>query len=156
MQNRSSIDACLALKRVAVIGVSRAPRDFSRLLFREFVKRGYDAVPVNRNTAEIEGRRCCAAVSEVVPAAEWALIMTAPDGAAAAVRECADAGIRRVWLYRATGQGAATEEALRACADRAVEVADGCPFMFFRAPGFPHNIHAVLLKLLGRYPRAAC
>ena len=34
----------LSLKRIAVVGVSRNPKDFTRSLFREFVRRGYDVV----------------------------------------------------------------------------------------------------------------
>ena len=37
----------LGHKRLAVIGVSRNSKDFSRVLFHEFLKRGYDAIPVH-------------------------------------------------------------------------------------------------------------
>jgi predicted CoA-binding protein len=47
--SRSSIDAFLASKRIAFIGLSHNPKDFSRHLFREFVEHGYDVVPVNPN-----------------------------------------------------------------------------------------------------------
>ncbi len=51
MTTRREIDGFLALKRVAMVGVSRDPRDFSRMLFREMKKRGYDMVPVNPGAA---------------------------------------------------------------------------------------------------------
>jgi len=44
----------LSQKRLAFVGVSRQPKDYSRALFREFGARGYDAVPVNPAIAEIE------------------------------------------------------------------------------------------------------
>ena len=37
----------LAQRRIALVGVSRNPRDLSRTLFRELRRRGYDVVPVN-------------------------------------------------------------------------------------------------------------
>ena len=56
MTERQLIDDFLAQKRIAVVGVSRNPRDFTRTMFNEFIRRGYDAVPVNPNAAEIDGR----------------------------------------------------------------------------------------------------
>ena len=58
MSSIEQIQDFLDHKRVAVVGVSRESRDFSRGLFREFVKRGYDMVPVNPDSKEIEGRQC--------------------------------------------------------------------------------------------------
>jgi len=47
MTTLQDIQSFLDLKRLAVVGVSRNPTDFTRVLFREFRNRGYDAVPVN-------------------------------------------------------------------------------------------------------------
>jgi predicted CoA-binding protein len=152
MPDRGLIEECLECKRVAVIGVSRTPTHFSRTLFRELLRRGYDAVPVNPGAGEIEGRRCWPSVAEVSPAVEWALVMTGPKSAPDAVRECAGAGIHRIWLYRAAGKGAATDEALRACDQEGLAAASGCPFMFFPGTGFPHKFHALVLKIVGKYP----
>ncbi|NIT57061.1 MAG: CoA-binding protein, partial [Aliifodinibius sp.] len=38
------------------IGLSRDPKHFSRSLFKEFLKHGYEPVPVNPNSDEIEGK----------------------------------------------------------------------------------------------------
>ena len=35
----------LGQKRIALVGLSRDPRDFSASLLRELVRRGYDVVP---------------------------------------------------------------------------------------------------------------
>ncbi|MFB3827293.1 MAG: CoA-binding protein [Bryobacteraceae bacterium] len=141
---RALIKEFLAGKRVAVIGVSRSERDFSRILFREMVRRGYDAVPVNPAAVEIEGRRAFANVAEVTPAVDWALVMTAAGLRENIVRECASAGIPRVWLFGTTP---------RTCHDAGVQAVSGCPFMFFPRPGFPHNFHGFLLRLAGLYPK---
>ena len=47
MSSMQMIQDFLGQKRLAVVGVSRQPKDFSLALFREFRKRRYDAVPVN-------------------------------------------------------------------------------------------------------------
>jgi hypothetical protein len=43
---RERIEDFLSQKRLAVVGVSRQPEDFTLGLFRESCRRGYDVVPV--------------------------------------------------------------------------------------------------------------
>jgi predicted CoA-binding protein len=92
--NLSAIREFLDCKRIAVIGVSRNPRHFSRIMFRELAKRGYDVVPVNPNVEEIEGCRSYPAASRIEPAPEAALLMTPRPESAAAVADCALPGRR--------------------------------------------------------------
>ncbi len=137
----------LAQKRIAVVGVSRNPSDYSRMLFREFRKRGYDAVPVTPQAEEIEGVRSFARVQDITPGVDAALVLTAPRITGAIVRDCADAGIARVWL-RKDVQGAAGF-----CRSRGIAVIAGqCPFMFLPGAGGVHRLHGFLLKIVGRYP----
>src|ERR1035441_3344310 len=44
----------LGQKRLAIVGVSRQPKDFSRAVLREFREKGYDAVPVNPAAREMD------------------------------------------------------------------------------------------------------
>jgi predicted CoA-binding protein len=46
------IEDFLAQKRIALVGLSRQPKDFSVMLFEELCRRGYDVVPVNPGAAE--------------------------------------------------------------------------------------------------------
>ena len=73
------------------------------------------------------------------------------------VRDGAEAGIRRVWLYRAAGKGAASPEAVDFCRGNGILVVEGyCPYMFLPGAAFPHRAHGFLMKLAHRYPwRAA-
>jgi len=61
------IEDFLAQKRIAMAGISRDPANFSLKLFEELCRRGYDVVPVNPNTAEVQGRRCFARVQDIHP-----------------------------------------------------------------------------------------
>jgi predicted CoA-binding protein len=74
MTSRKAIDEFLAQKRLAVVGVSRTARDYSRLVYREFRSRGYQAVPVNPNAAEVEGERCYPAVGDIDPSVDQLLL----------------------------------------------------------------------------------
>src|ERR1051326_8655137 len=101
-----SIQDFLAQKRLAFVGISRDPKDFSTTLFREFVKRGYDVVPVNPNAHEILGKQSFPRVQEITPPVDSVLVMTSAEAAETVVADCVAANVRRVWLYRATGTGA--------------------------------------------------
>jgi hypothetical protein len=84
-----------------MVGVSRDPKDFSRQLFRDLCARGYDMVPVNLRADEVEGRDSYQCLQVIRPAVEGALLMTSPQATEAVVRDCVEAGIRNVWMYRA-------------------------------------------------------
>jgi uncharacterized protein len=144
----------LSRKRIAVVGVSRNPKDFTRSLFREFVGRGYDVVPVNPGVCQLEGRPCYACLSDVDPPVEAALLLTTPAVTDSVVRDCADAGVSRVWMYRGAGAGAVSRQAVCFCESRGMSVVAGeCPFMFFPDAGFPHQWHAKIRQWRGNYPR---
>jgi predicted CoA-binding protein len=151
MATLDQIKTFLATERLVIAGVSRNSGDFSRLLFREFLRRGYDAVPVHPAGGEIEGRACFARLQEVVPPVDAVLLMTSPAATEQVVRDCAKAGVKRVWMYRASGAGAVSSQAVDYCESRGIEVIAGeCPMMFFNDTGFLHRLHGFIRKITGR------
>jgi hypothetical protein len=149
-----TIEDFLAQKRIAMVGVSRNPKDFSAELFEEFRKRGYDMVPVNPNAHEVLGQPCFAHVQEIQPPVHAALLMTTGEVTDAVVSDCAAAGIRRVWMYRAAGKGAVTEKAVAFCREHGIDVVPGqCPFMFLPGAGGVHKFHGFIRKIFGGYPK---
>lgn len=143
----------LAQPRIALVGLSRDPKDFSRLLFREMCQRGYDMVPVNPAAGELENRRCFARVQDIFPRPDGALIMTDPGETEGVARDCAQAGVRRIWMHRGGGQGAVSQQAVNFCRDDGMLLVDGyCPLMFLPGTSFVHGVHGFILKLLGGYP----
>lgn len=148
-----TIEEFLAQKRIAMIGISRDPKDFSALLFSELQRHGYDVVPVNPKASEVMGRPCFARVQDIQPTVDGALLMTTPEVTDAVISDCAAAGIRRIWMYRAGGTGAVSEKAITFCQEHGIQVVPGeCPFMFLRAGGV-HKFHGFLRKIFGKYPK---
>src|ERR1051326_2658630 len=107
--SRVVIEDFLAQKRIAFVGVSRNASDFSRQLWSELKRRGYDLIPVNPDATEIDGVASMPAVTSIQPRPDAALLLVPPQITNRVVRECAEAGIRRVWMNRGGGQGAVRE-----------------------------------------------
>lgn len=146
----------LGQRRLALVGVSREAKDFSRGLFRELLARGYDVVPVNPNGGTMEGRVAVPRVLDVRPPVDGALVLTPPEATERVVRECAAAGVRRVWLHRGAGRGAVSEEAVAFCREQGIAVVAGeCPYMFLPKAGLFHRLHGLLRRLERRGPSTA-
>ena len=144
----------LAQKRFAFVGVSRQPRDFSRMLFREFQKRQFQPVPVHPQASEIEGVKCFARVADIEPPVDSVLLMTPAAANANLAQECAAAGIKRVWFYRGGLAGAASATALQICEANGMRAIPGeGPFMFFEGTSWLHRFHGLVKKITGAYPR---
>jgi uncharacterized protein len=150
----ASINEFMARRRLALVGVSRDSKAFSRALMREFIAKGYDVVPVNRSGGDIEGRTAATSVCQVSPAVETALLMTPAAETRAAVEDCAQAGVKFVWMYRATGKGAVDPQAAAWCRERGIEVVEGeCPLMFLQGGAWYHHVHGFVKKIVGAYPK---
>jgi hypothetical protein len=70
------------------------------------------------------------------------------------VRDCAAAGVPRVWFYRAIGDGAVSEQALKACDESGIAAVPGeCPFMFLAGGSWIHGVHRFCRKMVGTFPQ---
>jgi uncharacterized protein len=146
--------AFLAIKRLAVVGVSRNERDFSRAIVRELCARGYDVVAVNPLLAPAPELAACARVQDVVPPPEAALLLVPHARAEEAVRDCLVARVKRVWFHRGAGEGSASEAALALCRANGVAVVQGlCPLMALPGTGFPHRLHGLVRRAFARDAR---
>ena len=153
MVEMATVRDFLAQKRFAFVGVSRQPKDFSRALFREFQSRNYQPIPVHPEAAEIEGVHCFARLAEVQPPVDGVLLMTSPSVSNVLVQQCVDAGVKRIWFYRATGQGSSTPASLAMCEANGIAAIPGeCPFMFFEGTQWIHRFHGIVKKITGAYP----
>ena len=155
MSRMSVIEDFLSQQRIAIVGVSRNPKDFSRTLLRELQSRGYNAIPVSPEVKSIDGEVCFSHLQDIHPAPDAAILMTSPGVTQQVVRDCAEAGVSKIWMYRAgTTGGSVSEEAIRFCESNAMAVVPGeCPFMFLPATGWFHRVHGFIRKITGHYPQ---
>jgi uncharacterized protein len=151
---RKQVDDFLALRRIAFVGISTNPKAFSRGLWHELEKRGYEVVPVNSAVTELDGTPVHARIQDIQPPVQGALLMTAPKVTEQIVRDCAEVGIRSVWMYRSMGVGSVSQKAIEFCEANGISVVAGqCPYMFLpKSPVF-HQLHALGKRLAGSYPK---
>jgi predicted CoA-binding protein len=153
---RREIHDFWALKRLAVVGVSRDPKHFSNVIWQELRQRRYDVVPVNPNAAELDGQPCYARVQDIQPPVEGVVIMTPPAVTEQVVHDCVDAGVTHVWMHRGAGggSGAVSPTAVEYCRSHGVDVVPGfCPYMFLPDTSFFHGLHGFVRKVTGSYPK---
>jgi predicted CoA-binding protein len=145
----------LARKRIAVTGVSRNPGSHgSNVVYRRLRERGYQVFAINPHAGQVEGDRAYPDLRSIPGGVEAVVIATRPDRAMATVRECADLGIRQVWMHRAVGTGSVSEEAAAWARQSGLRViAGGCPLMFDPAADGGHKVMRSVLTLTGKVPR---
>jgi len=145
----------LAGKRMAVTGVSRHPKNHgSNVVYQRLRERGYDVFAVNPNADEVEGDRCYHDLHSIPGGVDAVVIATRPEIAEETMRECADLGIRHVWMHRGPGGGSVSEAAADYGRQRGIAVIDGgCPCMFGPTADLGHKAMRVVFTLSGNVPR---
>jgi uncharacterized protein len=145
----------LASRRVAVTGVSRRPKNHgSNVVYQRLRGRGYEVFAVNPNAEEVEGDRCYRDLRSIPGGVDAVVIATRPELAEQTMRECAELGIRHVWMHRGPGAGSVSKAAADYGRQRGIAVIDGgCPCMFGPTADRGHKAMRVVLTLTGNVPR---
>jgi uncharacterized protein len=132
----------LASKRVAVTGVSRHPESHgSNAVYRRLRDRGYEVFAVNPNAKEVEGDRSYPDLKSIPRGVEAVVIATRPEFAQDTMRECAELGIKHVWMHRGPGAGSVSQAATDYGRQHGITVIDGgCPLMFGPTADLGHKV----------------
>ena len=143
---KEAASAFLANSRVAVTGVSRTPNTHgSNNVYRRLRERGYDVFAVNPNAGQVEGDRSYPDLKSIPGGVEAVVIGTRPEIAERTMHECAELGIKHVWMHRGPGAGSVSAAATDYGRQRGITVIDGgCPLMFGPTADFGHRVMRVL------------
>ncbi|MGH8834405.1 MAG: CoA-binding protein, partial [Actinomycetes bacterium] len=96
----------LANRRIAVTGVSRTPENHGgNIVYQRLRDRGYQVFAVNPNADTVEGDECYHDLKSIPGGVEAVVIATRPEIAEQTMRECAELGIKQVWMHRSFGAG---------------------------------------------------
>ena len=145
---KEAATAFLANRRIAVTGVSRKPEDHgSNTVYRRLRDRGYEVFAVNPNADEVEGARSYHDLKSIPGGVDAVVIATAPDKAEGTMRECAELGVKQVWMHRSYGSGSVSGAATVYGREHGITVIDGgCPLMFDPTADFGHKVMRVIYR----------
>jgi predicted CoA-binding protein len=155
MRIAEAASAFLANRRIAVTGVSREAKGHgSNVVYQRLRDRGFEVFAVNPNAAEVEGDTCYPDLASIPGGIDAVVIGTRPEIAEQTMRECAELGIKHVWMHRGPGAGSVSESAAAYGRERGISVIDGgCPCMFEPTADLGHRVMRLVLTLNGNVPR---
>jgi uncharacterized protein len=132
----------LGKKRIAVTGVSRTPKAHgSNNVYKRLRERGYQVSAVNPNASVVEGDTCYPDLRSIPGGVDAVVIGTRPELADATMRECAELGIKHVWMHRGPGAGSVSDAATAYGRREGIAVIDGgCPCMFDPTADLGHKL----------------
>lgn len=151
-----SIEDFLAQKRIAVAGVSRDDRHHpvGNLIHRRLKRTGHEVFAVNPHLPAFDGDRCYPGVGSIPGGVDGIVIVTRPEITERIVRDCVDAGVRRVWMHQSVTSGTSvSSSAVEYCRQHDVQVIAGaCPMMFGPGVDVGHTCMRWMLRLTGGLP----
>jgi predicted CoA-binding protein len=140
--------AFLTNERVAVTGVSRTPANHgSNTVYKRLRERGYQVFAVNPNATQVEGDPSYPNLKSIPGGVQAVVIATRPEFAEDTMRECAELGIKQVWMHRGPGAGSVSATATQFGREHGITVIDGgCPLMFEPTADFGHKVMRVIYR----------
>lgn len=138
----------LSLEKYAVAGVSRDPKKFGHVMFKDLRKKGMDVVPVNPKAETIDGVKCFSSVSELPPQIKGLIFMTPKEETLSVAREAIAHGITDLWIQ----QGAESKSVIAALENENVNLIHNQCIMMFWKPSGIHSFHRFLKKIFGGLP----
>lgn len=150
MVTKKMIDDFLAPKKLVMAGVSRNPKKFGYTAFKHLIDNGYEVIPINPNTSEIEQIKCYPDVKSVPGEIENLFIVTPKSQTSEIVNQAKEKGVKRIWIQ----QMAESKDALEIAKNAGIEtISNKCIFMFAEPVTGPHKFHRFFVKLFGNYPK---
>ncbi|HWR40054.1 MAG TPA: CoA-binding protein [Patescibacteria group bacterium] len=122
----SEVEEMLSLKNWAVVGATDNKEKFGYKIFKVMKEAGYNVIPVNPGISEILGDRCYAALKDLPVKPDAVDMVVPPKVGEQVLRECAELGIKNVWLQPGANADSvvalAKELGMTVVADRCVMV----------------------------------
>ena len=152
----AKVDEFLAQKRIAVAGVSRdqSHHPVGNLIYHRLKRTGHDVFPVNPHMQTFDGDRCYPNLGAIPGGVDGVVNITRPETTEQIVRDCSEAGVRRVWMHRSMAKGSSVSAAAVAyCGQHDISVIAGaCPMMFGPGVDFGHTCMRWIMKVTGGLP----
>ncbi len=147
----------LALKKIAVVGVSSRRETGCNANYRKFKSSGYQVYAVNPHITEFDGDPCYPDLKSLPEKPDGVFILANAAVAEQMVDQCVELGVKHVWMHCMMGTklgagGSSTSVspgAVKMCRDNGIAVIPGtCPNQFLK-PDFGHALMRKLFRGMG-------
>ena len=149
MTSLKQIEDFIAAEPIAMVGVSRNPKKFGQMAFKELKEKGLNIIPVNPLAAEILGVKTYPSVIQLPSEVRSIIIMTKKDQTLGVVKEAKVKGIKNIWIQ----QMAESKDAIKELEGSDINYISGeCILMHYK-PHSIHKFHKAFNKFFGRFPK---
>jgi uncharacterized protein len=147
----------LAQKKIAVVGISDKRETGCNAAYKNFKKNGYQVYPVNPRIASYQNDTCYPDLKSIPEKVDAVFILASPKVTEQIVRQCAELGIKHVWMHcmmgtklgLAAGMSSVSQSAVEVCKANGITVIPGsCPNQFLE-PDFGHKMMRGLFGMFG-------
>jgi uncharacterized protein len=146
----------LAQKRIAVAGVSRddSHHPSANLIYRRLKSLGHEMFAVNPHLQAFDDDRCYPNLQSIPGGVDGVVIVTRPEITERIVRDCHEAGVRRVWIHQSLAKGSSVSPAaVEYCRQHDISaIAGACPMMYGPGVDLGHTCMRWVMKLTGGLP----
>ena len=150
MTTKKEVDLFLALKKLAVVGVSRTKQKFGSMAYLDLKSKGYTVYAVNPKLSEFEGEKCYPSLKALPKGVEGAVLVVHPLDGDQVVKDAKAAGIKQIWFQ----QGAESKSAVEFCKQNGMTAITGeCIMMFMPNTASFHRFHRFVRGVFGGNPR---
>lgn len=146
----------LEQKRIAVAGVSRNASETANMIYKKLQDAGHEVYAINPNAETINGQPCYPDVKSTPFPPDAVMIVTKPEVTDKIVHDCAEAGIKRVWMHCSVMHGvrSTSDSAVKFCNDNGITVIpSGCPFMYCEPVDVFHKGMRWWMNMRGSLPK---
>ena len=147
----------LALKKIAVVGVSSRRETGCNANYRKFKSSGYQVFAVNPHITEFDGDPCYPDLKSLPEKPDGVFILANAAVAEQMVDQCVELGVKHVWMHcmmgtkpgAAAGMISVSPKAVQLCRENGISVIPGaCPNQFLK-PDFGHLMMRGLWRMVG-------
>ena len=147
----------LAQEKIAVVGVSDTRETGCNLAYKNFKENGYQVYAVNPHMSSYDGAACYPDLKSIPEKPDAVFLLTSPKITEELVQQCADLGIKHVWMHcmmgtkpgLAAGMTSVSQDAVQVCRENGIAVIPGaCPNQFLK-PDIAHAVAKVIWRTLG-------
>ncbi|HNW57436.1 MAG TPA: CoA-binding protein [Bacteroidales bacterium] len=149
MVSLKQIEEFLATEPIALIGVSRSPKKFGFIAFRELKEKGMNIIPVNPYASEIHGIKAYPDIKSLPADVKGIIIMTKKEQTEGLVREAKEKGIKQIWIQPSSD----SENARNELSETDINYIYGQCILKHYKPHSIHKFHGRVNKFFGRFPR---